>query len=436
MEDLTMSAREAEIKSLLDSHLDGRITISQVAARLKLSTRQVLRKKKDYTKRGDKALISKKRGKTSNRACLHSIKPQVIKVVASDLFEGFGPVFAAETLESRYNLKVNRETLRQWMIEEGLWKVKQKRTTRSYQQRPRRSRFGSLIQLDGSIHAWLEGRGPKFTLLLAIDDATSKITSARFEESETTAGYFRLLKAHIEKFGRPEQLYPDKYSVFKVNAEGAKDHITQFTRGMKELGIEVICANSPQAKGRIERSFETHQDRLIKLMRLEKISSIEEANRFLQKYIIDHNRQFSVSAQDPSDAHLPLNPNHDLQRTLASHSTRKISKNLEISWQNRLIQVQAPERRNRLTGKHCLVIEKLDGSLLLEYEGEELPWRELKRRRPEPAPVVDGKELQVLEKIKPTKPGRSKRRTVHPWRQQARGAWRLRQEKIRRKYTN
>lgn len=432
MEDLMMSTGESELKSLLDRHLEHRMTIREIAKRLNLSPRQVLRKKKDYLEQGEKGLVSKKRGETSNRAFLYQIKPKVVQIISSERFSGFGPTFAAEALEKHHKLKVNRESLRQWMVELQLWQPKQKRASRTYQQRPRRSCFGSLIQLDGSDHAWLEGRGPKFTLLMAIDDATSKITSAHFEQSETTEGYFRLLKHHIEKFGRPEQLYPDKYGVFKVNAKGAEHHITQFTRGMKELGIEVICANSPQAKGRIERSFGTHQDRLIKQMRLEGISSIEEANRFLEQYIVEHNRRFSIPASDPTDAHRPLDTNHDLQRILAKHSSRKISKNLEISWQNRVIQIHAPERRYRLAGKRCLVIETLDRAILLECQGERLSWNELGDKPPEVAPIVDSKELQLPEKDAPSKKKHQSGR-VHPWRQLGRGQWRLDQEKRRRK---
>ena len=427
-----MSEREVEVKSLLDSHLEKRITVQEVAQRLGLSTRQVLRKKRAYKKGGVKALVSKKRGKQSNRAFLDRVKSQVLEIVSSDLFKGFGPTFASEILEKQHSLKVNRETLRLWMIEEGLWKAKQKHTGRVYQQRLRRGRFGSLVQLDGSDHAWFEDRGAKCTLLMAVDDATGKITSARFEKSETTAGYFRLLKSHIEEFGRPMQLYPDKYSVFKVNAKGAKHHITQFTRGMKELGIEVVCANSPQAKGRIERSFGTHQDRLIKLMRLKGISSIEEANRFLEKYIVEHNGRFSIEAKDPSDAHLPLNPNHDLRRSLATHSTRKISKNLEINWKNEVIQIQAPERKNRLAKKSCLVIETLEGELLIEYQGEFLPWNKLGDRPLEEAPVIDSKELQASEEPASSK-GKYKPDRNHPWRQSARGSWLFKQAKRRRK---
>ena len=413
MGDLTMSEKEIELISLMDRHLAGFLKLKDISQRIGLSVRQLIRKKKRYLKEGKKGLISKKRGHTSNRAYDPHVKKQVITLLKQERYGGFKPTFAAEIVERELLIKISDETIRQWMIEYGLWIPKQRGKSKIYQRRERRERFGELIQLDGSPEDWFEGRAPSCTLLMAIDDATGIITSGRFEEQETTRGYFLLMKAHLEKYGRPLTLYPDKYGVFKVNRKSARQNTTQFTRAMKQLGISVVCAHSPQAKGRIERSFRTHQDRLIKEMRLAGISSIEEANRFLLGYISKHNAKFSIAPKDPTDAHEPLNPNHNLQRILAIHESRKISKNLEISWQAETIQIQAPGRERRLIGNRATVIETLNGDLLLEFESKPLTWKYHKELPADEAPVLDTKELAAAkERVK-----RGQHRSTHPWRQ-------------------
>jgi len=418
MGEILMSENEAELSSLLDRHLEGALKLKEVAQRAGLSCRQAIRKKKAYLKHGKAGLVSKKRGNTSNRAYPSELKTKVISILKEERYDDFGPTLASETLAEDHNIQVNKETLRQWMIQERIWKGKKARTVRVFQQRERREKFGELIQLDGSPHDWFERRGPKCTLLMAIDDATSRITSAQFEEQETTFGYFRLMKAHLEQYGRPLELYPDKYGVFKVNIKGSKNKITQFTRGMNQLKISVTCANSPQAKGRIERSFRTHQDRLVKAMRLAGISSIDEANRFLVNYIPKHNKRFGKTPRDPVDAHEPLNPIHDLRRILAKRKTRKISKNLEISWNNEALQIQAPNQARRLAGNRCNVIETLDGEILLEYEGKLLKWKKLRDLPADPAPVADSKQL--VAKWKTGRGKGSKPSWRHPWRCEAR----------------
>lgn len=213
-------------------------------------------------------------------------------------------------------ITISAETIRKWLVEEGLWKVKKKREDRVYQRRARRSRFGELLQGDGSPHDWFEGRDKKCTLLQFVDDATSKITAARFVPTETTEGYLEVLKEHLEKYGRPQALYVDKHVTFRVNREEIKKGtgITRFGQIVKELEIELICANSPQAKGRVERKNGVLQDRLIKEMRLKGINNLEEGNGFLAQFIEEMNKRFGKEAENSEDAHRKLRPQDDLKK--------------------------------------------------------------------------------------------------------------------------
>lgn len=263
-----------------------------------------------------------------------------------------------------HDIKKSPEWIRQLLIRNGLWQAKQRKNTPIHQRRSRRSRFGELIQSDGSYHAWFEDRSPKCCLMIAIDDATSMITSMNFVNHESTEGYMDLFKTHIERYGKPLAIYTDK-----LNA--VKDTGSQVKRALDELGIELINANSPQAKGRVERAFSTLQDRLIKLMRLENISSIEEGNKFLENYRLKHNHQFSRKPLDGNDAHIPFSNHVNLRKILVKKDSRVISKAHSISYNHKEFILQ---NGRGLRGKKASVYE-INGKVYIEIENREYEYK-------------------------------------------------------------
>ena len=250
----------------------------QVAEILGISVRQVKRIFKKYKKHGIAALISKKRGQKGNRSLAESLKDLALAYIR-EKYRDFGPLLAHEKLIEVHKLKISLTVVRKLMIQDGLWNPERKQRKRVYQLRERRPREGELVQIDGSPHDWFEGRAPKCTLLKCVDDATGKMLAALFVPSEALWPYYALMKQYIRNQGRPLALYSDKHGVFKVNKSGALtgSGLTQFGRAMKDLNIKVVFANTPQAKGRIERKNRVSQDRLVKEMRLLKISTIEKA---------------------------------------------------------------------------------------------------------------------------------------------------------------
>lgn len=359
-----MYLSEAELDKLLIINQVKNRTLTQQEAgqELNLSSRQVRRLLARFCNEGAVGIKSKHRG--GNRLLAIDFKLQVLTVVR-ERYHDFGPTFAAEKLLLD-GLKVSKETLRKWMIADGLWKGRTRKQARIHQCRERRPRFGELVQIDGSPHDWFEGRAAKCCLLVFIDDATSKILGLRFEESETTIGYMRLIKETIERYGRPLAYYNDKHSIFKTTREQSTNGIfedTQLRRALRSLQIEDICAHSPQAKGRVERSNLTLQDRLVKEMRLKGISSIEAANAYVPEFIADYNRRFSVEAASSEDAHRKLHHDQDLlKRILSIHTTRKLTKNLEFSLDCKKYQIKTQGVGYRLRYKAVTVVEHIDGS--------------------------------------------------------------------------
>jgi hypothetical protein len=261
--------------------------------------------------------------------------------------------------------------------------------------------------LDGSHHKWFEERGPQCTLLVSIDDATGEVI-ARFEEEESTIGYFCLMQEYIEKHGVPEALYTDRYSTFKTN-QGEKNNLTQFGRAMKELGVEMIFARTPQAKGRVERANGTLQDRLVKELRLQKISTIEEANTFLPEFLTTYNQRFSKEPRSPINAHRELSQKENLEHILCEKAERTISKDLEVSYEGQIYQLQAFHNRYRLQRKKVTIIRTLEGKVLIEYEGQRLEHKILQEVIYQP-PILDSKELVAKWEKKKWKPSKN-----HPW---------------------
>ncbi len=329
----------------------------------------------------------------------------------------FGPTFAAEKLHELHSLKVNKETLRQWMIEWGLWKPKRHKKVTLHQSRERRACFGELIQLDGSHHDWFEGRAPKCCLLVLVDDATSELVSLRFEDHETTMGYFSVVREYIERCGRPLAFYSDKDSVFRINQpEMMADAQTQFDRAMGELSIELICANSPQAKGRVERANGTLQDRLVKELRLRGISTQEAANAFLPAFMADYNSRFGVEARSAINAHRQnLATAAVMDLIFSNQQTRTLSKNLELSYKNSIYQVQVDHIGYGLRHAKVTVCEDKVGKVSLLYKGRELSYV-MHEKQKKAVAILGSKQLSArLEKT-----GHEARKNVpainHPWR--------------------
>ena len=375
--------------------IERRCTQREAGAELGLSDRQVRRMLERFKSEGAQGVQKKYKG--GNRSFKEEFKDQVIRLV-KEHYHDFGPKFASEKLLQKHSLEVNRETLRQWMMTGGIWKGRTRKKARIHQQRERRSCFGELVQIDGSHHDWFEGRAPKCCLLVFIDDATSRIICMRFEETETTAGYMRLILKHITTYGRPLAYYSDKHSIFITTRQHSIDgriEDTQVQRALRTLQINLICAHSSQAKGRVERANKTLQDRLIKEMRLRGISSIEEGNAFLDAFVVDYNRQFSVAPASCDDAHKILyHSPEQLKNVLSIHETRKLSKNLEFSHRNKIYQVVTKTMGYRLRHKEINVYTRLDGEIVVMADHKELSYdvMEAKHRRYQ----ADSKEINAL----------------------------------------
>lgn len=407
-----MSIEEANRLSIMRQVDKKILTMSRASEALGVSLRQAKRIRKRYLLEGERGLISRHRGKVSPNRIDFKLKETVVKILQREEYCGFGPTFAKEKLRQRHGYYLSEETLRKWMIECELWKAKTLREHKVYQRRVRRSRFGELLQGDGSRHAWLEDRGEECTIVIFVDDATSKLTAGKFVPAETTEAYQEILEEHLNRYGRPLALYVDKHAIFRVSREtaGPKDPETHFGRVLRGLDIELICAHSPQAKGRVERANGVLQDRLIKEMRLRGISTIEEANKFLPEFIEDYNRKFGKEPKVSEDAHRPLRKEDDLERLFARRATRKLSKSLSFQYEGVCYQV-TPASPNRLRASHVNILQRPGKPILVESGGQEYAytsWEELPYEKPK---VLDSKQLEAYwPSQKRTKPGKH-----HPW---------------------
>lgn len=260
---ITMSKGELKRIQIVSDVVNKKMKQTEAAEQLGVGKRQMIRLVKKYQQLGEAGLISQHRGKASNRKHNEVFKESVKTLIFAQ-YADFGPCFAGEKLRENHQKIVNKETLRQWMNEWGLWRIKSKKMKKLHQTRDRRPRLGELVQIDGSPHDWFEGRRAKCCLLVFIDDATSRLLGLRFVEAECSLGYFKLCQETIKKHGRPLAYYSDKWGGFRQNLPGKEEELTQFGRLLEELDIELICANSPEAKGRVERANQTLQDRLVK----------------------------------------------------------------------------------------------------------------------------------------------------------------------------
>lgn len=413
-----MSDKEYVRLEELQKVREKRQTIKQAAGNLGLSIRQTKRLSKRLREEGPKGLISKKLGRPGNHRLPAGLEDLVCGLI-QDLYPDFGPTLAHEYLTEKDHVPISVSSVRGIMIKKGLWVSKAHKKKRVFQLRPRRSRQGELIQVDGSDEKWFEDRGPSCTLLNFVDDATSGIMHLRLVKSENVLDYFDATRQYIEKHGRPEAFYPDKHGVFRVNREGALSGtgLTQFGRAMEELDIRLICANTPQAKGRVERRHKDLQDRLIKAMRLQKISTIEEANAFLPSFIEDFNRRFAKAPQDPTNAHRPLLASHSLDRVFSLKETRQLSKNLTLQYKNITYQIITERASYAMRKAVVTVLESRDGTVRIEYKGKSLtavPYHQVQAR----TEVISAKEIDaaLAQEKKKYRPG-----PRHPWKSARRG---------------
>lgn len=417
---LVISKKEQDRSEVVRLHVEGHIRQKEAARRVGVSTRQVRNLVRAYRQHGAAGLIHGNRGRESNRKIRDGIRQSALRLVR-ERYRDFGPTFAREKLVEEHGFAMSVETLRQWMIADGLWHPKQKKQQRAFHMRPRRPRTGELIQIDGSPHDWFEGRAPECTLIVFIDDASSRLMEMRFVPSETTEAYMGCLERYLARFGRPVSFYSDKHGVFRVNQEDAEsgEQLTQFGRALKTLDIGIIFANTPQAKGRVERANQTLQDRLVKEMRLAGISSIEEGNAFLEAWMEKHNHQFAVQPACDDDAHRPvLHSARELELILSIHSRRKLSKNLTLQYNNALYQIRVSGVGYALRGATVTVCEDFTGKVTILYNGRALAW-EIYRRGESPPPVVDSKQLNktVDQTIRQQNKSKAwKPKPDHPWR--------------------
>lgn len=388
---LTMTTRELDRLRVIRQVLERKLRWHEAGAQLMLSGRQIGRLCARVRSDGNKGIIHRLRGRRSNHRLALGRLERALELVKRH-YPDFGPTFAAEKLRERHRLALSSWTLRQGMIRAGLWHPR-KPQARHRAWRPRRACVGELVQLDGSDHAWFEQRGPRCVLLSYVDDATSRLLYGEFVAVEDTITLLRTTMTYLRRQSRPVAFYVDKDSIYRVNRQPTIEEqlqdtapLTQFTRAMRELDIQVIPAHSPQAKGRVERSFGTHQDRLVKELRLAQISTMAEANRFLRsRYVPAHNRRYAIEPANPADAHRPLLKRHNLDAILSVQTIRTLERDFTVRWANRFFQVLSDQPVRARPKDQVLIEQRLDGSIHLRCRGCYLAFRPIAKptaRRP------------------------------------------------------
>jgi transposase len=370
-----MSQTDRDRLVALKKAKDKKMTQRQAAEELNISERQVRRLLAKLRKGGDKAILHGLRGR-SNRKIRDQAKQQAIQMLSGGLYKGFGPTLASEYLVKKQKLKVSKETVRKWMREAGLWRSRKQRVAEVHMWRARRERYGELVQWDTSTHDWLEGRGEKIYLIKMIDDATSRLF-ARFVRSDSTAQNMAVLEEYLQRYGRPLEFYTDKASIFvttpKKNHTGRDEPLapTQIGRALQELGIGWIAAHSPQAKGRVERSFETAQDRLVKGLRIADAKTLEEANAYLEsEYLPEWEAKFTVLAACADDAHRALGKQHNLVAILSEVEQHVITNDYTIRHATKIFQIVREDIRPRMRKASVRVETRRAGEIAVRFEGQ------------------------------------------------------------------
>jgi transposase len=372
---LAMSASERERSHLKRALSKGLLLQREAAERLGLSVRQVKRLLRAWRANGDAGLISRQRGRRSPRR-LDGAKRARIEALLRAKYPDFGATLAAEKLCEREGIAVSRETVRRIQVDLGLARTRRRRSARVHSPRERRARFGELIQIDGSPHDWFEGRGPRCTLIVFIDDATSRLTALRFAPAETTKAYLSALRDHVLVHGAPLAFYSDRHGIFRVNAKEAAsgDGYTEFGRVAERLRIELIQATTPQAKGRVERANQTLQDRLIKEMRLRGVSDMASAQAFAEEFIETCNAKFARPPLNEDDAHQPWTKGAQaLDEALARREERTLSKALTFSAGGKVYCVKTTGPGTALRGARVTLLHFQDGTMRVDYKNRSLP---------------------------------------------------------------
>ena len=407
---VTMSEKEITRVEVMQQLKDKQINQKRAAEQLGVSVRQIKRIWKKYQEAGGAGLVHQRRGKPSN----NQMDPEVLQRVRDLIYEryrDFGPTLACEKLVERHRLKISVERVRQLMISEGIWKPRRKRKERIFQMRQRRACYGELIQIDGSDYDWFEGRSPRCTLLVFVDDATGKLVELRFVPHESFFGYCEAARSYFERCGKPGAFYSDKHGIFHLNNPKTLqgDGLTEFGRAMQQLGIQIICANTPQAKGRVERANKTLQDRLSKELRLRGINDPERANLFLSEYMTDYNHRFGVEPRSSVDVHQPLSVSDDLDRILTRQEMRVLSNALTLQYHKVIYQIQTTRPAYAMRKARVTVCENAQGKIQILYKNQPLEYTVFHRQKPQ-AEVVPAKSIDYALR-KPYKPAPD-----HPWR--------------------
>lgn len=385
-ERLELTVRDIDRLRVLNQVQEGRLTQPLAAQQLDLSSRQVRRLCARMRTKGPKGVIHGLRGRRSNHQLPAGILDKALALVKAH-YPDFGPHFAHEKLVERHGLTLGVTALREAMIREAMWRPHRQKI-RHHAWRARKACVGELVQVDGSIHDWFEGRGPKCWLIPFVDDATSKILWAEFADAEDTLTLMRLSREYLKRRGRPLAYYVDKDSIYKTTRDAAVDEqlrdeqpMTQFTRAMSELDIRVICAHSPQAKGRVERGFKTHQDRLVKELRLAGINDIVAANRFLREvYIPAHNARFARPPANRTDAHRPILRSQMLDRVLCLRAQRVVANDFTVRWKPGFMQLLKNQLVTVKPGQKIDVEVRLDGSVHLRHDDDYLAYKTIPKR--------------------------------------------------------
>ena len=412
MDLLTMSKEELSRLEVMERLQEKRLGQRTAAEILRVSVRHVKRLLRSYRSEGAAGLVSKQRGKASH----HQLDTEMVQA-ALDLLKGryadFGPTLAHEKLVEREGLKLCLGSTRKIMIEEGIWKAKRARKVEKHPLRERRACYGELEQMDGTDHDWFEGRSERCTLLVMIDDATGQLGALSFVPEESFFGYCNLLRQYLAAHGRPAGLYTDKHGIFRVNMPnaGSGDNLTQFGRAMHSLEIPILCANTPQAKGRVERVNETLQDRLVREMRLLGINTMQQGNAYLPEFILDFNARFAVQPRSSPDAHRPLLAHQNLDQILAWQESRSVSKNLTVQFKNVVYQIQTDRPAYALHNAQVIICQDTQGKITILYKDNPLDFAVFHKQIRQ-AEVVTAKQVNhvLLNQSKAHKPSEN-----HPW---------------------
>lgn len=393
---LLMSVQERDRSHVVRLAAEHQLSQQEGAERLGIGVRQFKRLVRAWHQDGASGLVSRQRGRASHNQLADALRSRILTLLA-EKYEDFGPTLAAEKLLELDGITVSRETIRLLQIGARLWKPKRRRARRVFQTRERRPRFGELIQIDGSPHAWFEGRGPRCTLIVFIDDATSRLMALRFVPAETTRAYLETLRAYVLTHGRPLAFYSDRHGIFRVNAKEAEsgDGKTEFGRVVERLDIASIQASTPQAKGRVERSNQTLQDRLVKEMRLRNISSMEAGNAFSASFIAFWNERFAVPPRDETPAHRPWTGTAAaLDDALARREERTLSKALTFSAAGTKYCVRTSGPGTALRGARVTLYHFLAGGMAVHYKDRVLGVTAY-GACPVPDPTEDEKTIDV-----------------------------------------